>query len=175
HDAHVLFELKPPWSRRRLLEAAQQLRDDPFPLTAMLPDGPPALLPLIGDVSVTGTVEKEILLLRRQVAPGGLEVDAEGLGYPLEDVPPPPPHAAPPAAGSAAMMREPSAKASACSTASASRGRTFGSFFRRSMTMAMSCLMRRSSFKSSVKRTTCPSTRARTKPRLSISSNRSLY
>ena len=65
--------------------------------------------------------------------------------------------------------------ASACSTASASRERTPASFFSRSMTISMLCLMRRSSFRSSVRRTTWPSTRARTKPRLSMSAKRSLY
>ncbi len=42
----------------------------------------------------------------------------------------------------------------ACSTASAMGGRLFASAFRRSMTISMVCLMRLSSFKSSVSFTT---------------------
>ena len=55
------------------------------------------------------------------------------------------------------------------------RAAASASAFSRSMTTSMSCLMRRSSFRSSVSRTTWPSTRARTKPRFSMSAKRSLY
>ena len=71
--------------------------------------------------------------------------------------------------------RCPSPSASACSTASARRGRTFGSILQPVDDDLDVVLDRRSSFRSSVRRTTWPSTRARTKPRLSMSSNRSLY
>ena len=94
HHAHVLFELHPPRPGGRLLEAAQQLRDDAFPLAAVLPDAAAALLPLEGDVPVAGAVEQQVAVLRRQVLPRRLQVDAERLGHALVDVPPPAAHAA---------------------------------------------------------------------------------
>ena len=69
HDAHVLFELHPPRAGRGLLEAAQQLRDDAFPLAAVLPDAAAALLPLEGDVPVAAAVQQQLPLLARQLLP----------------------------------------------------------------------------------------------------------
>ncbi len=80
---------------------------------------------------------------------------------------PPPP--------SMATIRFPSPSCRASSTASASRGRIFGPATSRSTTTSMLCRICRSSRRSSVRRTTRPSTRARTKPCFSRSSNRSRY
>ena len=63
HDAHILFQLQAPRTGGRLLEAAQELRDDSFPLAAVFPDSAAAHLPFIGDVSLAGAVEQEIALL----------------------------------------------------------------------------------------------------------------
>ena len=93
-DAHVLFELQPPRAGRRLLEAAQQLRDDAFPFAAVLPDAAAALLPLVGDVPVAAAVQQQVALFLRQVLPGRLQVDAERLGDAFVDVLAPAAHAA---------------------------------------------------------------------------------
>src|SRR6266852_4570366 len=50
HDPHVLLKLHPPRPRRRLLETAQQLRDDPLPLVPVLPQPAPTDFPLKRDV-----------------------------------------------------------------------------------------------------------------------------
>ena len=65
---------------------------------------------------------------------------------------------------SIATIRFPSPSRSANSTASASRGRTFGPATSRSTTTSMLCRIWRSSRRSSLRRTTRPSTRARTNP-----------
>ena len=97
NDAHVLLKLEPARPGGRLLEAAQELRDQPFPLAAVLPDGSPAHLPFVSDVPVAGSVEKNILVFDRQLLPRRLQVDAERLGHALENVSSPPAHAAHPA------------------------------------------------------------------------------
>src|SRR5205823_5321572 len=94
HDPHVLFQLQAPRSGRRLLEAAHELRHDAFPLAAVLPKSVP-LLPGVGDVFVAGAVEQPVAMLIRQIAPRLLQVDAEGFGNAVVDMPPPTAHAAP--------------------------------------------------------------------------------
>src|SRR5437016_1298206 len=44
-DTHVLFELQASRPGRGFLEAAHELRHDPFPLAAVLPDAAAALFP----------------------------------------------------------------------------------------------------------------------------------
>src|SRR5262249_16487472 len=51
---HVLFELQAAGAGGSLLEAAEELRNNPFPGAAVLPDPAAALLPLVGDVPVAG-------------------------------------------------------------------------------------------------------------------------
>ena len=58
--AHVLFQLQPARPGGGLLEAAQQLRNDAFPLAAVLPDAAAALLPFEGDVLVAGAVQQPV-------------------------------------------------------------------------------------------------------------------
>src|SRR5262245_2490567 len=91
---HVLLELHPPRTGGRLLEAREQLRDDPLPRPAVLPHDPIALLPFKGDVLVAGPEKEPVAMLLGQLVPRRLEVDAEGLRDPLVDVLPPPAHAA---------------------------------------------------------------------------------
>ena len=86
--------------------------------------------------------------------------------FPFSSVSPPSPPA---------TTRLPSPSRRASSTASASRGRIFGPATRRSTTTSMLCRICRSSRRSSVSRTTRPSTRARTNPCFSKSSKRSRY
>ena len=66
------------------LKLLKQLRDDAFPLAAMLPDAAAALLPLVGDVPVAGAVKEPV----RDALPAGrcqgvFEVDAQRPGPPL--------------------------------------------------------------------------------------------
>ncbi len=91
-DTHVLFHRHAPWPRRGLLEAAQQLRNDPLPGAAVLPDAVP-LFPFVGDVPVAAAVEQQVAVFLRQVPPGRLQVDAERAGHALVDVPAPAAHA----------------------------------------------------------------------------------
>ena len=76
------------------LKLRQQLRDDAFPLAAVLPDAAAALLPLVGDVPVAGCrAAASRWCSCRQVVPRRLQVDAERLGDALVDVLPPAAHA----------------------------------------------------------------------------------
>ena len=92
-DPHVLFELQAARSGRGFLEAAQELRHDPFPFAAVLPDGAAAHLPFERDMLVAAPVENPVAMLLGQIAPRRLQIDAKGLGHALEDVLPPSPHA----------------------------------------------------------------------------------
>src|SRR5262249_54112332 len=76
----------------RLLELRKQLRNDPFPLPAVLPHLAAALLPLEDDVSVAAAFEELCLVVPRQLVPGRFHVDAERLRDALEDVLAPPSH-----------------------------------------------------------------------------------
>ena len=91
--AHVFFQLHAARPGRGLLETAEQLRHDAFPLAAVLPDAAAALLPFVGDVLVAGAMQQQVAMFRRQVLPGRLQVDAERLGHALVDVLAPAAHA----------------------------------------------------------------------------------
>src|SRR5262249_40908597 len=90
--AHVLLELQPPWTCRRLLEARHQLRNNALPPSAVLPHLAPAMLPLPGDVAVARPMQDPLFVLFRQFLPGLLQIDAERIGDSLEYVLAPSPH-----------------------------------------------------------------------------------
>src|SRR5206468_11703615 len=97
HHAHVLLQLQAAWPRGCLLEAAQQLWHNPFPLAAVLPHAAATLLPFVGDMLLAGAIEQQVLVLRRQVPPWRFQIDAESLRHALVDVFAPAAHAAHPA------------------------------------------------------------------------------
>ncbi len=77
------------------LKLRQQLRDDAFPLAAVLPDAAAALLPFEGDVPVAGCrAAAQSRCSCGQLVPGRLQVDAERLGDAFVDVLAPAAHAA---------------------------------------------------------------------------------
>src|SRR5262245_44420168 len=90
---HVFFELEPPGARRRLLEAAEKLRDNPLPVSAVLPNCAAAVFPLVGDGAVAAPFEQERLLLGGPIAPWFVQVEPQGIGNALISVLPPSAHA----------------------------------------------------------------------------------
>src|SRR5262249_17222228 len=93
HAAHVFFELRAPRTGGGLLEAGHELRNDPFPLAAMVPQSA-AMLPGVPNEAIAAAVQQPIPVLLGEFFPRLFEIDSKRFGDAFKNVPPPAAHGA---------------------------------------------------------------------------------
>src|SRR5262249_35428005 len=73
------------------LEAGHELRNDPVPFAAVVPEAA-AVFPDVTDEAVAAAVEQPVPLLLGERLPRRFQIDAKGFGDALANVPPPASH-----------------------------------------------------------------------------------